>query len=1037
MIEQSQLRVRLTGDDDGSIKLAIDNTVRDINRVRTAAEKTASGMSQGMDMARGAVNLLRTGVAAYVAREGYQFWRQSIDIAGAIKDQSTNLGIGVERYQEYGYAATLAGMAVGDIDRNLLRLQRSAAEAAQGTGAARDAFRKLGVSVVDGAGRMRDMDAVLGDVADGMTRINDPMQRTQIVLDIFGRAGIKMVSMLENGSAGLAAMRQEARDTGAVLSESLVREADKAGDELDRLSLVISSNLSRVFVELSPMILAAARGMAALSAEVRPLLGTMGALFEYFGKPVEEQSNLSVLRRELDETLKLRNDLKERLGAERGAVGGFVRDMLGFDEADQATLDMVEKRIDTINKRMLEIGKQAQATLKTPPPPSQGAPMAIGTNWQEWDKESMKRWGETAEQYGKRLAELAREAYPEATMSAEEYGKAEAKNAEAWLKGQEGAEEYGKRMFELARVAYPEATESAEEYGQRMAELSKKSLEAARQGDEVAQIYEDTATSIRGGFRDTFRDILDTGDVSFKSLSRRMLSTFKDMLADMATLAIVRPVIVPIVSAFGGMLGVSGSAQASVLSQLGGGVSAAGGVTALGTLGAGFSAGMQGGFGAANALAGTTTFATSAGAYLGAAAPIAAGALGYYALADMVAGGSNRRRNLSLLLGPGMGLFDRIGGGGLFGTGARTTSRGLELNIAGGDITAREFEDRERKKSFFRGKETWTDFSEADAELVRGLNASVDADTARLVAGARGLGVSAAEGVLDGFASQTRLSLQGKSGQEIQQAIQEWLDGTLGGMAQALLKDTRWAGLLKNASREMVESLFSLGQFFAANPLNDANEMMRVASRTYKQQLDDQRRALLSLNAVYDGSVSATQQLAAAAQDYYQIELAYLQQIAGVRADVSATLGGSIESIRQSVMTPDQLYAHLQARAGGLAGQLGGATDPVRIAEIVREINAVSNQAYGLLPEDARAAFADQFVGFLSGVQNVADQRLNAAQGEVANIHRDLSNTVSATMQDTASRLNDSARSLNDAGDKIKSVMDAVLKSANRYYNYG
>ncbi len=96
----------------------------------------------------------------------------------------------------------------------------------------------------------------------------------------------------------------------------------------------------------------------------------------------------------------------------------------------------------------------------------------------------------------------------------------------------------------------------------------------------IAEIYADTARSIRQSFRDTFRDILDNGIDGFKGMADKIKNIFKDMLADLLTLAASRKIIIPIVTSIGGSLGISQAAIASVTQQLGGG--AAGGASAAG-----------------------------------------------------------------------------------------------------------------------------------------------------------------------------------------------------------------------------------------------------------------------------------------------------------------------------------------------------------------------------------------------------------------------------------------------------------------------
>lgn len=513
---------------------------------------------------------------------------------------------------------------------------------------------------------------------------------------------------------------------------------------------------------------------------------------------------------------------------------------------------------------------------------------------------------------------------------------------------------------------------------------------------EIEQIYKDTASSIRGVFRDTFRDVFDAGARGFKGLGDRMLGVFKSMLADMATLAIARPVIVPVVSAMGGMLGVSGSAQASVIQQLGG---AAGGVSAMGTFGTGMMAGLQGGFGAASSLAGTTTLATSAGAFLGAALPWVGGALALNALT----------------------------GGGLFGTKMKTRDSGLELSYSGGDVAGRGFDEQSKKRALFGGTKRRTLYGEADAETINALNATFDAVEQAIVSGAQGLGISTAQEFLGGFSSGTqRVSLKGLSGEAAKAALEKWTASVTAEMYQGLLKGGAFEGLIRQFEtvakklrgafrfpeiktdpakiKAMGDALFSLGRYFDSNSGVAFAEAQRLAGRTLRTQLADQYRATLALSRVYDGSIDATQRLAQATHERYQLELQYLSQIDEVRRGAIDTLQGSIETIKRSAMDKDSLYSYLASQSETLAQQLQTEGDPARIQALVGQINSLANEAYGLLGQGG-AAYAQQYMQFLQGVQDTATRQLDAASQQVRTDQQSLSNTIERTMQAVADQM--------------------------------
>jgi hypothetical protein len=67
----------------------------------------------------------------------------------------------------------------------LQRFTRRAAEAAQGTGEAKDALAQMGIALRDQSGNLRRSEDLLGDVADAFARIEDPAERVRLAFKLF------------------------------------------------------------------------------------------------------------------------------------------------------------------------------------------------------------------------------------------------------------------------------------------------------------------------------------------------------------------------------------------------------------------------------------------------------------------------------------------------------------------------------------------------------------------------------------------------------------------------------------------------------------------------------------------------------------------------------------------------------------------------------------------------------------------------------------------------------------------------------------
>ncbi len=217
---------------------------------------------------------------------------RSISAADAIGKTADKIGVGVEALQELRFAAKASGVEQQTLYMALQRFTRRAAEAAQGTGEAKDALAQMGIALRDQSGNLRRSEDLLADVADAFARIEDPAERVRLAFKLFDSEGVALVNLLRGGSGALEDMRERARDLGIVLDEHLVRDAERARTELDTLSQVISANLTRAALEAAPVI-------ADLSSWLADVAGKAGIAWERLFDAPEEKS-LRTLRYELD-----------------------------------------------------------------------------------------------------------------------------------------------------------------------------------------------------------------------------------------------------------------------------------------------------------------------------------------------------------------------------------------------------------------------------------------------------------------------------------------------------------------------------------------------------------------------------------------------------------------------------------------------------------------------------------------------------------------------------------------------------------------
>ena len=168
------------------------------------------------------------------------------DQADQLSDQAAALGVSTSELQEWQYAAKLSGVEAGEMNGALMKFNKNVADAAAGTGPAADTFRALGVSVKDSAGKLGQPIDLLEGLASGLQKIQNPAERTQALMSLFGKSGARLGPLFDQGADGIAKLRAEVAELGGGLSPDFVENATEMNDSIDRLNFAWLSFKARL-----------------------------------------------------------------------------------------------------------------------------------------------------------------------------------------------------------------------------------------------------------------------------------------------------------------------------------------------------------------------------------------------------------------------------------------------------------------------------------------------------------------------------------------------------------------------------------------------------------------------------------------------------------------------------------------------------------------------------------------------------------------------------------------------------------------------
>lgn len=221
-----------------------------------AVDKTKagfSGVASGLKRLSGAVFNMKTAIVGAVGSAGIGLLiSRSLAATDALAKTATRIGTTTEALSRLHFAAELSGVSTDTLNMAMQRFTRRTAEAARGTGEAKDAIRELGLSAHD---LLRlDLDEQMIKLADAFSDVEADADKVRLAMKLFDSEGVSLVQTLSAGSAGLREMFSEAELLGAVMSTDAAKGVEDARDELTRLSTVFSGITAQVTAALAPAI---------------------------------------------------------------------------------------------------------------------------------------------------------------------------------------------------------------------------------------------------------------------------------------------------------------------------------------------------------------------------------------------------------------------------------------------------------------------------------------------------------------------------------------------------------------------------------------------------------------------------------------------------------------------------------------------------------------------------------------------------------------------------------------------------------------
>lgn len=167
-----------------------------------------------------------------------------IERAENIRNQMSTTGFSSEGLQRTQRAGEMIGLDPEKSTAAMERLNTQIGEAVSGSKEAQANFEKWGISI-DG----QSNEQIFAAIADKMASMQDPAERAAMAVDLMGKAGEKLVPLLENGAAALKKMGE----SGPILSEEDLQAIETLHQTIRTFVDYLEVGLGKLFGLVSKM----------------------------------------------------------------------------------------------------------------------------------------------------------------------------------------------------------------------------------------------------------------------------------------------------------------------------------------------------------------------------------------------------------------------------------------------------------------------------------------------------------------------------------------------------------------------------------------------------------------------------------------------------------------------------------------------------------------------------------------------------------------------------------------------------------------
>ncbi len=266
----------------GSVFVDTDSAEKSLKKT----DKHAEGLGKKFLSCVGTAAKWGSGIVAAAGAGAAALYGVANSAAGAmdvIDKGSAKIGISKQAYQEWGYVLGQNGMDIDKLEVGMKTLVASMDGAAAGTKSSVEKFDALGLSIYDANGKLKDQETMLNETMYALANMENGTEKARLATELFGKAGIEMMPMLNGGADGMTELTNRAHELGLVVGDEAVTAGVVLGDTMDDVKQSLTAVKNKVGVELMPIMQS---GLNWVLAHMPAIQSTCSTVLSAIGKGV-------------------------------------------------------------------------------------------------------------------------------------------------------------------------------------------------------------------------------------------------------------------------------------------------------------------------------------------------------------------------------------------------------------------------------------------------------------------------------------------------------------------------------------------------------------------------------------------------------------------------------------------------------------------------------------------------------------------------------------------------------------------------------